>query len=179
MGAVDFAESKPPKPYSVVKKFRDTHHLMARMFALGMRPGEVADRMGYSLSRISILRNTPAFEELIQSYRGEVDAAWRQRQDEYIEIVTRTKMIAARMKLDRIETAEENGEEIPLGTLLRIEGDAADRTGYAKRTVNVNVNLDLVAKLDRARERSKKVMKEIEGTVIDAPMVPAGFTRRV
>lgn len=163
-------EKKPP---SVVKKFRDTHHMMARLFAMGYRTGEVADKMGYSISRISILRNSPAFEELVAAYREDVNGVWRQHQDEYMTIMNRTRMLAARMKLDQMEAAEENGEQIPLNTLLRIEADNADRTGYAKRTVNTNINLDLALKLDKAIERSSKV---IEARPVEQH--PAGSWRR-
>ena len=165
------------KPPSVVKRFRDTHHMMARLFALGFRTGEVAEKMGYSVSRISILRNSPAFEELVEAYRRDVDGLWRQRQDEYLELTTRAKMIAARMKVDQMEEAEENGEHIPLRTLLAIEGDAADRTGYPKGAVTTNINITLAAQLDRARKRSSRVLKLVESVAAEESLPPT-FKRR-
>ena len=55
-----------------IKKLRETHHRLARLLATGTKEGHVAAVSGYSLSRLSILKNDPAFQELVQFYREEV-----------------------------------------------------------------------------------------------------------
>jgi len=143
---------------SPVKKFRDTHHMMARMFAMGMRPGEVAERMGYCLSRISVLHGSPAFQAIIGHYREEVDEVWKAGQDEYFTLVRKRMVRAERLLNEQLESAEENEEQIPLRTLLALTSDGADRAGYPKRTVATNVNISMAAQLEKARKRSDKVI---------------------
>lgn len=138
-----------------VKSFRESHHRIARLFAMGLRTGEVAEESGYSLVRISTLHASPAFQDLIQSYRKSVDQEWRKEVQGYYGAIVKTRDIAARMILDKVESAED-GEEIPLKTLVTLHADLADRTGYPKRTVALNINMDFAAQLDRAVERSRK-----------------------
>ena len=54
---------------SSIKRIRDHHHLVARMVARGMRTGDVAREVGFSISRISILKSDPAFRQLVEMYR--------------------------------------------------------------------------------------------------------------
>jgi hypothetical protein len=166
------------KPFSVVKKFRDTHHRMAQLFAMGRRTGEVAEEMGYSVSRISILRNTPAFEELVEGYRKDVEASWRATVDEHFKAMVRVRNKAIRQMEDQMDSAEESGESIPIGTLLRIASDNSDRTGYPKRTEALTLSMDFASLLDRARSRSEKV-KLIDVTPKPEAVATVGFNRRV
>jgi hypothetical protein len=89
----------------------------------------------------------------------------------YFGLKIKARNMAQRMIVDQMEKAEENGDEIPLRTLLALEADAADRTGYPKRSMAINVNVDFATQLDRAVKRSEKVLKQ-EGKVIP-------FVRRV
>ena len=154
-----------------VKRLRAVHHHMAMMFAMGMGTSEVADELGYCVSRVSILRNSPAMEELIRAYLDDVTGGWQKSVVGYFGLKIKARNMAQRMIVDQMEKAEENGDEIPLRTLLALEADAADRTGYPKRSMSVNVNLDFGAQLDRAVKRSEKVLSK--GTNV----VP--FVRRV
>ena len=54
---------------SSIKRIRDHHHQIARLIAQGRRTTEVAKEVGYSISRISILKGDPAFRQLIEMYR--------------------------------------------------------------------------------------------------------------
>lgn len=150
---------------SSVKKFRDSHHRLARLFASGLRPGEVAELGGYSLVRVSTLYGDPAFKELIASYRNSVDVSWRESVDEYYEVINSNRTLAARLINDKLSEAEP--EDLPLNQLVAIHADAADRTGYPKRTVAVNVNTDFASLLDRAIKRSGQVAKPPELKVIE------------
>jgi hypothetical protein len=161
-------EDKRPNP---VKRLRAVHHHMAMMFAMGMGTSEVADELGYCVSRVSILRNSPAMEELIRAYLDDVTGGWQKSVVGYFGLKIKARNMAQRMIVDQMEKAEENGDEIPLRTLLALEADAADRTGYPKRSMAINVNVDFATQLDRAVKRSEKVLKQ-EGKVIP-------FVRRV
>lgn len=134
------------------KRFRDSHHMIARLFAMGLRSGEVASRTGYSLARVSLLRNDPAFDELVSAYRSDVDEEWRESVDEYFELISANRTISARLINDKLTEAEP--DDVSFRELVNIHADAADRTGYPKRSVAVNVNVDFAAQLDRAIKRS-------------------------
>lgn len=55
-----------------IKRVTDRHHSLARLLASGVGEGEAATIVGYDRSRVSILKNSPAFRELLDLYRGEV-----------------------------------------------------------------------------------------------------------
>lgn len=171
--AADIAGLERAKNQNPVKVHRDSHHMVARLFAMGLRPGEVATETGYSLGRISTLAGDPAFQELIAYYRNMVNQAFADRQDEYYQTVSANRRLSARLINDKLSEVEP--EEISFRELVLIHSDAADRTGYPKRTVALNVNADFASLLDKAIQRSQGA-KLIEGTVSDQPALglPAG-----
>jgi len=158
---------------SAVKRFRDPHHRVARLFASGLRVQEVADRSGYSYQRVFTLSQDPAFQELIAKYREKVDEAFVANVDEFYEQATANMRMAERQIAERLEAAEdEDGSPIPLKTLVDISGDRMDRFGYGKRQTNLNVNADFASLLEKAIARSGKT---IEATAIPSPrLAPPG-----
>lgn len=153
-----------------VKVYRDSHHMVARLFATGLRPGAVAARVGYSLGRVSTLYADPAFKELIASYRDSVDEEWKESVDEYFETVAANRTIAARLINDKLSDADHS--DVSFRELVAIHGDAADRTGYPKRSVAVNVNVDFAARLDQAIKRSAGARPTL--TIIDGDLANQG-----
>lgn len=152
------AGSKP----AALKKIRSSHHELAKCLASGMSPGEAALLTGYSLSRVSILQSDSTFEELVNSYRGKVNEV-------YIDAAKRM----ASLHIDVVEVFHErvleNPDEISDSTLLKAMELTADRTGFGpqKQATQVNVNVDLSARLDRARLRARLN----EPQVLDLPAV--------
>lgn len=138
-----------------IKKIRDSHHLLAKYFAMGYGTGEAAELAGYSIARASILRGDPAFSQLVEEYRERITGKQLESVDEYYAAANRVRTKSMRMieeKLDGID----NVDEVPFRDLALIHSDVADRTGYPKRTVAVNVNVDFAARLDQAIARSNK-----------------------
>jgi hypothetical protein len=150
-------------------KLRASHHFVARLAAMGLRNTAIASQTGYSLSRISQLIRSPAFEELIARYRSEIDAAFKDNLDAYFELA-RSNMIAAERQIaDRLDEADEAGETLPIRDLISISRDAADRFGYGKKKeITHNVNADFAARLEKAIKRST------EAKVIDITPLPEG-----
>ena len=142
-----------------VKRFRDSHHAVARLFAAGLRPGEVAEASGYSLNRVSVLSADPQFQELIIHYRATVTEAFADGVMEYAQRQISVRNKTLRMMEDQLDKADENDEDVPLNTLLRIHDSQADRTGFGKRSTVVNINADFAARLERAIKESKKVIE--------------------
>ncbi len=147
---------------SIVQRFRDPHHRVARLFAAGLKVGEVAERCGYSYNRVSQLHTSPAFQELIAKYREKVDASFVANVDEFYEQATSNMRMAERQIAERLEAAEdEDGSPIPLKTLVDISGDRMDRFGYGKRQTNLNVNADFASLLEKAIARSGKTIEAV------------------
>lgn len=166
---------------TIIQRFRDPHHRVARLVAAGLRNGEIAERSGMSYNRVSALRGSPAFEELVAKYRGKVNEAFEREQDEYAKLATGNMLKAERMISEKLEEHDENGTLPPVRELIAISRDAADRFGYGKRQTNLNVNADFAAMLEAARGRSTKA-KDITpinevGKVVVQPAIPMEHTK--
>jgi porphobilinogen deaminase len=144
-----------------VNKIRDGHHRVARLAAAGLRTAEIAEKTGYTTTNIGLLLRNPAMQELIAKYRGKVDAAFERSQDEFFALATRNMMMAERQIAERLEDGEES--PLPIKALVSISRDAADRFGYGKRNMTLNVNADFAAELEKALARSNaERLKTIE-----------------
>lgn len=162
---------KAPRPKSpTIATLRDSHHRVARLFAMGLRTIQVHQKSGYSFGRLRALQDDPSFQNLIAGYRAMVDESWKAEIDDYYAAASKTKLVVMEMIADSVEEAQETGEKIPLKTLIALNADLADRTGHGKKTTNVNVNVDLGSRLERARVRSSKVIDgRVNLTPVQAP----------
>lgn len=156
-----------------VKKLRDSHHMVARLTAMGLTLTEVAEQAGYSINGVSTLQKDPSFKELVAHYREVLTEEWKGAVDEYFQNLVGVRNKALRLISDKLGEAEVG--EIPLNQLQIIAADAADRTGYPKRKETVNLNLDFADKLDRATQRSRQA-KTINATALPSPEVPPSAT---
>lgn len=163
----DLANFKPA-PANALKKLRDSHHRIAHLYALGLRPGEIAEITGYSLPRLSTLRAAPQMQDLIEVYRKDVMMERQEGVDDHFTQLVRARNLALGRLVDRLE---DDDAEFSPGQLLAIAADGSDRTGYPKRTMALNVNMDFAARLDAAVKRSQQV-KTIEGEVLAIPRPP-------
>lgn len=133
---------------SPLKRISERHHALARNLASGMPEGEAAIVCGYDLSRVSILKADPTFQELIVFYRKDVQNAYRGLHDRLFGLaMDAADELAARL--------EETPDTVSVGQLLEITKMGADRTGFGpqSQTTNVNVNVDLASRLEAARKR--------------------------
>lgn len=170
--------AKPRAKLRAADRFKDSHHRVARLFAAGLRTDDVVAKTGYSHSRISTLHADPSFQELIATFRKQVDAAFVASVDDYFEIATSNMLKAERMLGDKLDEADANDETLPTKDLLAISRDAADRFGYGKKQTNVNVNIDFAARLERARARaSSKTIESSAGSMDPLPTTTGAQTR--
>ena len=137
-----------------LKRIGDRHHALARSLASGMSSGEAAIVCGVSPSRVSILLDDPAFQELLTFYRREVNEAYRGLHERLAGI----SLDAADLLQDQLEAdMEKEVEERKLSPnqLMEIMKTGADRTGFGPQSssTNVNLNVDLAGKLEAARLR--------------------------
>lgn len=173
-------KATPRAPVERIKKLRDSHHAAARLVAMGLAQGEVAMETGYSINGLSTLCQSPAFQELVATYREMITDEWKGNVDEYYQMLTSVRRKSLRLISDKLDDAEPG--DIPLNQLTAIHSDAADRSGYPKRKEHINMNLDFADRLDAAVRRSREV-KEIElkatPLVGDAGATPAALKEAV
>jgi hypothetical protein len=147
----------PRGKVSLVKRFRDSHHRMARLFASGLRVSEVAALTGYSVSRVSIFYNNPAFQDLVAEKRLIEDQIARDHITAYNELILSNGLKAERKLADKLDDDDEL-EGMSIRELISISRDSADRVGLSKRSIQTNVNMDFADMLDRAIKRSDEVL---------------------
>jgi hypothetical protein len=158
-------------------QYRERHHAVARLVAIGATHDHIRRQTGISFKRISILLADPSFKELVTLYRDDVEKIWNRNVDQYLDLGMGNMIRAEAMIQDKLDDADEKGEELPLLTLNRLSQDRADRFGYPK-TSQVEHKHDFAALLDRAIERSGKAkeVKVIESTAVEVSAVPSSLT---
>jgi hypothetical protein len=149
---------------------------MARLFAAGLRVGEVADLTGYSVSRVSLFYNNPAFKSLIDEKRAIEDEIARDQITQYNQLILANGLKAERKIADKLDDDDES-EEMSVRELISIARDAADRVGLSKRSIQTNISVDFAAMLDRAINRSKP--QQIEATVALPQQPQIKLVRRI
>lgn len=160
MVEADIESLRQPSARLRIVKLRESHHILARLLASGLTHTAAASHIGYTQSRVSILANTPAVQDLIAKYRATDDASWKESRDEYYESVHAAGTKAWRQINDQLDDVADD-DPLPLDRLLRIADSSADRVGYHKKSASINVNIDFASKLESAIARSRTV-RQIE-----------------
>lgn len=131
-----------------VKNIRLTHHRLAQLLASGMKDNQAALLCGFTPNRVSILRQSPAFQEILAHYATEVDVKFR----EWAES-------AADLSSDFLQHLQQQLDESPEKFTPTVTLEAirtlADRTGNGPQTknLNVNINTDIAGRMERAKRR--------------------------
>lgn len=135
---------------NAIKRLTDSHHALARCLAQGMKDVEASAVTGYTPSRISILRNSPLFAELVSHYQRVGDVALADLQERMLSV----GLVAVEELKTRLE---EEPEKIGTATLLEAVKTLADRTGHGpqSKTTNLNVNVSLAERVAEGRRRAQ------------------------
>lgn len=135
---------------SPLTRIRDRHHALARSLASGNPPGVAAVACGIGLATVSILQRDPAFKELLEFYRNEANLAYRSMHEE-LAGVSMDALAEIRRRLEDDDTSA----KMSMDSLIELTKMGADRTGFgpASKSTNVNVTVDLGARLEAARKR--------------------------
>jgi hypothetical protein len=132
--------SKPATPPSSLKRIRDIHHYIARLVAEGRRTTDIAREVGYSISRISILKGDPAFQQLVEMIRPKVEEL---RDMAYADAVKQKALIRQISNEEILWRLEEQPETFTNSELLAHVNDGDDRLGdLPKITRSINANLN-------------------------------------
>jgi hypothetical protein len=158
-----------PKP---LQKIRDTHHAVARCIAEGKKDIETQLITGLSANRISILKGDPAFAELVSFYKEKVEEIRDQLNFDGL-----AKMVAVHSDCvdEMADRLNEDPKAIDPETLGKWTFGLSDRIGLGPQTksTNLNVNLDLAARVSAGRARAER-LSALRPPVIDALPAPEG-----
>lgn len=171
---VDLGLLTEKRPEARLKNISDGHHRIARAFAAGLSNQEIAALTGRSINRIAILRHDPTMIELTAHYRSLGTVEYAETMDVVTEYLGTIRTKALAMIEDKIDAASDNGEFLPSRDLAAFAELGLDRTGYGKRTTNVNVNIDFASRIETMRRRSAQ-SRTIEGVAVTPrPQSPPG-----
>jgi hypothetical protein len=125
--------SQPP----AIKRITDRHHALARLLAAGTPEGEAALILGYDNSRVSILKQSPAFQELLALYRAEVDREFATTLD-HMAGLSRDALLELRGRL------EDEPEKFSNRELLSVVNDMVDRADVDGADAKLPTRIELV-----------------------------------
>jgi hypothetical protein len=147
---VELLREKSVRP--TIQKLTAAHNTMVRLFALGYTNAEVARELGYSASRVSLIRNSPAFVEKLARFTDAADATTREKVDATIELMAQGRALALTKMIEDLE----EGELTPAMTVKYFD-TFADRTNYHRKTATQNTNINFAMQLEAAFAKSKSV----------------------
>lgn len=121
-----------------LQTIRNSHHTIARLLAKGTMETEVSIIVGITPSRISVLKGSPAFAELLSYYEDMEEQGYNAARADMHERL-------AQFGFDSIETLHQrlldNPDLFSAKELMAAVELVSDRTGYGKTsTVNSNVS---------------------------------------
>lgn len=151
LGSEDLSALSAPTP--VIRKIRDAHHLLARYCALGLPGKVISEKTGYSISRISILRGDPTFQQLVEHYRGIVeDIRTEVTRDFYAQMAA----IYGDLLEEASDRIHDNPELMTNGEVAQWITLFADRLGFGptSKSQNLNVNVDMAEQVAAGRQRA-------------------------
>lgn len=141
------------------------HRKMARAFAEGATTSQVAAWYGMSVSRVSVLKSDPAFQNLIDQCRAEREFL-NPKFEETLDMLGMDSMMELQ---ERLENDPESFTNAELALITKL---TADRTGRGPtRTEHHNHTVNIGDKLEQARQRVNELS---ESRIIDVSPNPEG-----
>lgn len=165
------AAAEPPKGSKtpLLKKMRQSHHLLARMLAQGTPQTEASLATGYSVSRISILKNDPAFQDLAAYYSAQV-------KETYLDVHAKLASVG----MDAVESLHEDLEngDLTVKDKLALAELALDRSGTVAQpgsrggpsgppAPGVTINLKVVASPTKDLPAAPLQRPLLEGDIVE------------
>jgi len=147
---------------SPLQRIRSTHHRLAQLVAEGRKGTEISLIMGYSQSRISILQNDPAFQELVAFYKNQQAAVFLNVQERLADL----GMAATEELRERLE---EDPSQFTHRDLMELQKTTFDRS-IAPPKVTQNPAENMLARIlvmsdDERRAEASNVLRKIEQLV--------------
>jgi hypothetical protein len=146
----EVGEGEVPVPTLNLVRIRDSHHAVARMIALGMKPAEVSLQTGYGLIRIYTLARDPSFQELVQFYQNSESEGHKDLQFQ-IALLARDAVQALH------ERVLDDPDQFRPSEMTEVVKVSLDRAGFApvQRTINRSINTSIGVKFTQVEERGR------------------------
>jgi len=160
--------AKPP----ALKRIRAIHHQAARLMASGLKAVEVSAVLGFSQSRLSILKADPAFRELMDFYAEREDARFADVQ----ESLKTLGLDAVQVLQQRLE---EDPDDVSTKGLVEILTSALDRSGHGpiskreERSLSVTLTGEELAELKAAAQQKGRVYDQAQEESLSESEQPA------
>ena len=151
MTSDDVACLRQKSSVPTIRRLRESHHRICYFLSTGMSYIDIAAKTGYSISRISVLANTPAVQEQVAIYRREALAPQLLADREELKISIGIHQL--RMIKDHMDDADAEGELLPLRDLY-----AGYKAIHGNGTV-VNVNVGFAQRLEQAVAATRKLIE--------------------
>lgn len=158
------------EPIGIIRQYRESHHRIAELIALGWELWKIRRELGISQRRLTLLMSDPAFQELVAYKSQKIQEKIDKEMDLYATTAVANMLQSELAVADAIEEHfDPDGQKISVSMLNKLSQDRADRFGYSKHQT-MKVEHDFASSLDRAIARSG--MKQIEAQpVIEAEVV--------
>ena len=148
---LDSGQPLAVKPIDL-KQIRQSHHRLAILLAGGANDITAGRLCNYTPARVSQLKRTPAFQELLAHYASEAQTEWA-------EFIVAAKDLSMDLLQEISRRLDEEPEKISNQQLNDLLRTVSDRAGHApvNKTLNVNANLDFGSRLRAAQERQRRL----------------------
>lgn len=144
------AEGRVVVPQTL-KSLKDSHHRIAQLLAMGLRPWEISSQTGTTVNRISILQADPTFDELVSHYRKQIQDGVIVKA---VDIVERYSAFTVDAMQELHRRLDESPDEFTVGTLTEAIKTFGDRAGAGPVNKSININVDMADRLAAARKRA-------------------------
>jgi len=160
---------------SLIETMRQSHHELARLVAEGRKDVEISAMTGFSGNRISVLKSSPAFQELVTHY-SEIKSVAYIDTHEKIALLGNEALDALRDDL--------HDEKLTPSQKLELAKMSLDRSGFGPQTKSTNINFNaplageaLAAIRDAVGQKGRVThLADIDQSIAPAPAVLAAPT---
>lgn len=151
----------------IIQRLKTSHHHLARLLAEGRSQAECHLITGYSISRISLLRDDPAFQELEAYYAAQVREA-------YVNVHERLASLGLDVLEELQERLEAKPESFSHKELESLLGTTLDRAGFGPKSTQVH-ELGGAALASLVEDAVKEVRERENGRIktLDATARPS------
>ena len=119
-----------------LQRITERHHSLARLLAAGTPEAEAALITQYDISRVSILKQAPAFQELLAFYSKEV-------QEKFASNLDHMAGLSMDALMELRQRVEESPQDFSARELLAIVTEMNDRTAGAEADPSLPTQIDL------------------------------------
>lgn len=137
VGEVTRGELEAPKVRPEIKPLAEIkyiHHAYARWFAAGKSAKQIAAIMGVGPGRVRRMESDPAFQELVEYYRGQVVESWIGTQEQ-VAVTGRMALGEIQHRLETNPDGFSNRELKEVTEMLLDRGEAPAKTGGSQVAV--------------------------------------------